>query len=336
MPIQRPRENASFQAGDRSTLIVRIVGLTHVPVDPTISIPSLILFLISPARSLRGCNQSSPPMGTAQRTPTPRPPSTSPAERHCMCSSGIKAGLHLRVASQFQPAPHFLFSPTCTVHPAPTPAPPFTSPAVGLHGHSSGVAIFPCSSKFLHLLEILPTSAASGSRPCYERPPTLLPTASAEAATNCGCRCYYRHSPLLPTASAAAATGRRRCYPWSPRLLLPAVASATHRLCRGYERRPPLLPMSFAAATNGRRCCYKGPSPLLQTARPRCYKPSTTMLRTIADALQVVALSGSALLAGCVLLQAALRLLQGDWVLRAWTPSVPITAHGGAPPARDD
>jgi hypothetical protein len=41
------------------------------------------------------------------------------------------------------------------------------------------------------------------------------------------------------------------------------------------------------------------------------------MLRTIADALQVVALSGSALLAGCVLLQAALRLLQGDWVLRA-------------------
>jgi hypothetical protein len=142
VPIQRPRENASFQAGDRSTLIVRIVGLTHVPVDPTISIPSLILFLLSPARSLRGCNQSSPPMGTAQRTPTPRPPSTSPAERHCMCSSGIKAGLHLHVASQFQPAPHFLFSPTCTVHPAPTPAPPFTLPAVGLHGHNSGVPTF--------------------------------------------------------------------------------------------------------------------------------------------------------------------------------------------------
>lgn len=165
-------------------------------------------------------------------------------------------------------------------------SPPFTSPAVGLHGHSSRVAIFACSSKFHHLLEILPTSTASGSRPCYERPPTLLPTASATAATNCGCRCYYRHSPLLPTASAAAATGRHRCYPWSPRLLLPAVASATHRLCRCYERRPPLLPMSFAAATNGRRCCYKGPrrcykllAPAATSHPPPCCEPSPMCFR---------------------------------------------------------
>jgi hypothetical protein len=100
-------ENASKRPGEQTRFILRLLWLTRVPADPTMS--PILSSSLSPNASTFFLHRRRLRCAAARPTPwLPATTSTSLEEGHCACRSGLAAGtLYLRVASKFNPLPTF-------------------------------------------------------------------------------------------------------------------------------------------------------------------------------------------------------------------------------------